>query len=1197
MPIRINLKELFGSDPQNITADKLNYNFNKLLELGVGLPGERGLTGIQGPAGPAGPTGPTGPGGNKWFVGSGNPNTQTFTGLIDGDFFLSSDNSEIWQYDEGTDSWTLLVDLEGVVTDYLTLAGVTFVRGVGDSSPDDERYIVFPNRGNDTTAVTTDAIGGSSENDILFLNNFNEKFSVVDIANFPANTNDLYTALEKIFVDDTSGVPGRYHLELGSLFADTQGPDTNLLSSLKHNIKLRHVVDDLGGSYQYPSSNEYLYIGKFSLSKTESQPTSELDFNSLFEFNTAKFNAEGASIVREEIAVRFGPTEALGEYHTGAIADGINIVSGSKVFEFGLASDFSSNNQDIDGNDYAIITQSGLDGIISIGDSFFDGGNIRQLGSTGGTTLGSLYISNSNQSNNAENIYGNLGIAAHGNTLYMVAGNSPVFDGTAQNLNSTGLTGTVSSWNTQEDLPELMHSEKNSASSFSPFSGVGLCDVEVSGRYLYLLNNQENSQLTESSGYNQANLQIMRHDLGLGNYSKLYNWPSYTSGLELDAAWRVKALGNHLIVGSNRLRYFGHPSNSNGGTITSTPRNTLHIVNVSDPASPFTTDQRALLNTHVLDMCVISNRWIAALEFQWTGVSAVFPSPPTATGYVVKLTVYEIRTDAATGLDIFTSAYSVTLDTYTTTVNNKTTFYNESISKVGTICTDGKYIYASYEDKTWVIEEDDTNSNPQILTSIIHTSGASYPKSYDSKVVGKSLYLISGGNAGSGVSDKQYTSTNTYLKKIDISDALSPVVEWSIETGHAGTKFEIVGNKAYIAHQFQYVTGNPNLGIETIELDGIITDHANIGSLKSTDIHSTGEINAARNVNVGRSISVGESALVQGTLGVEGIVDVGDSMRIGRGLNIGTSLNSSLDINNGKITLGTSGTTSRIDVNDNSSNDRINLVSTTSTAYINLNDGSGNRLVHINQSAGPYAVIALGANNPAFDGDGHYILAANPNQKLLFGSLVNPAGSNGINYELVLHNAGSSLPAPLGAKNGLQVSHSLWVGGDCHVNGTISGGSKLFKIKHPLPEKSETHYLEHSAVESPTIDNNYRGKSQLSQGQISINIDEFFGMTEGTFSALNRNIQCFTSNESGWSAVRGTVSDNILLIECQDSESNDTVSWLVVGERKDINIMESSNTDSDGRLIVEYARPEGDVDFDPSIYDMQIGEDSEEEGA
>ena len=41
MPIRINLKELFPADSQEITVDKLNFNFNKLLELAIGEQGLR----------------------------------------------------------------------------------------------------------------------------------------------------------------------------------------------------------------------------------------------------------------------------------------------------------------------------------------------------------------------------------------------------------------------------------------------------------------------------------------------------------------------------------------------------------------------------------------------------------------------------------------------------------------------------------------------------------------------------------------------------------------------------------------------------------------------------------------------------------------------------------------------------------------------------------------------------------------------------------------------------------------------------------------------------------------------------------------------------------------------------------------------------------------------------------------------------
>ena len=88
MPVRINLKELFAADVQTIFTDKINYNFNKMLELGIGEIGERGITGPGGSAGPGGIPGPTGQRGNKWFVGAGDPNGQSFTGLIDGDFYL-----------------------------------------------------------------------------------------------------------------------------------------------------------------------------------------------------------------------------------------------------------------------------------------------------------------------------------------------------------------------------------------------------------------------------------------------------------------------------------------------------------------------------------------------------------------------------------------------------------------------------------------------------------------------------------------------------------------------------------------------------------------------------------------------------------------------------------------------------------------------------------------------------------------------------------------------------------------------------------------------------------------------------------------------------------------------------------------------------------------------------------------------------
>jgi len=134
------------------------------------------------------------------------------------------------------------------------------------------------------------------------------------------------------------------------------------------------------------------------------------------------------------------------------------------------------------------------------------------------------------------------------------------------------------------------------------------------------------------------------------------------------------------------------------------------------------------------------------------------------------------------------------------------------------------------------------------------------------------------------------------------------------------------------------------------------------------------------------------------------------------------------------------------------------------------------------------------------------------------------------------------------------------------VTGTLSKGSGSFKIDHPL--KPETHYLVHSFVESPQANNIYRGKVVLDAGQATVNLDSVSGMTEGTFVALNRDIQCFTTNESGWTAVRGSVSGNILTIEAQ-SECADTISWMVIGERQDQHMYDTNWTDENGKVIVE----------------------------
>ena len=142
------------------------------------------------------------------------------------------------------------------------------------------------------------------------------------------------------------------------------------------------------------------------------------------------------------------------------------------------------------------------------------------------------------------------------------------------------------------------------------------------------------------------------------------------------------------------------------------------------------------------------------------------------------------------------------------------------------------------------------------------------------------------------------------------------------------------------------------------------------------------------------------------------------------------------------------------------------------------------------------------------------------------------------------------------------------------IGGALSKGSGSFKIDHPLEAKKDTHHLVHSFIEGPQADLIYRGRVTLSGGSASVNVDTASDMTDGTFVALCRDVQCFTSNETGWTAVKGVVSGNTLTITAQDNSCTDTISWMVIGERQDPHMKDSLTdwTDSDGKIIVEPAK-------------------------
>ena len=137
------------------------------------------------------------------------------------------------------------------------------------------------------------------------------------------------------------------------------------------------------------------------------------------------------------------------------------------------------------------------------------------------------------------------------------------------------------------------------------------------------------------------------------------------------------------------------------------------------------------------------------------------------------------------------------------------------------------------------------------------------------------------------------------------------------------------------------------------------------------------------------------------------------------------------------------------------------------------------------------------------------------------------------------------------------------------IMGALAKGSGSFRICHPLPSKVKTHALVHSFIEGPNADLIYSGHSKLTNGIACINIDCSARMTQGTFEALNRCVRIFTTNETSWDAVRGKVCGNMVVIESQNTNSEDEISWMVIGERHDKHMFDTEWTDSDARVITE----------------------------
>lgn len=145
---------------------------------------------------------------------------------------------------------------------------------------------------------------------------------------------------------------------------------------------------------------------------------------------------------------------------------------------------------------------------------------------------------------------------------------------------------------------------------------------------------------------------------------------------------------------------------------------------------------------------------------------------------------------------------------------------------------------------------------------------------------------------------------------------------------------------------------------------------------------------------------------------------------------------------------------------------------------------------------------------------------------------------------------------------------------ELQVVGAINATTKQFDIPHPLIVDKR---LVHSCIEGPRMDLLYRGSVTLQGGigTVDLNRDSTSSpecaMTAGTFEALTVNPVFYLQNTTSFDRVIGSLSGATLAIQCQNSNSTDVITWMVLAERADKGAIEAPHTNAEGRLITEYS--------------------------
>lgn len=965
MPIRVNLKELFPADSQEISVDKINFNFNKLLELGIGEQGIIGLTGPLGSAGPTGAQGEDGVRGSQWYVDSAtDPNTLTFQDLLTGDLYLDSTNVSIWQWTGST--WTFVVDLTAVINNYLAATPSPFVRGlgIGPDSNKDHRFILFNRRGNTNLDIVNDNLPGgagsnASNNDILFLNNFNEDtLEALLQSQFPPGfefgpallpvgnqipSASLFNSLLSVQLDHTTSSLGRYHLDMGVLYeSDPLDPDSEpKLTTVFENFKMRYLRV---GSSVHPGQDHY-NLSLFTLDIPEvSIPAIHRVTNGVFKFETPKFlptiDNERSNFY---IGSKYGLDEIVGT--SGIIeTDGALFVDEvSTIYaNIGIAKNYTIPNLPNTGyiqkvsapsESYFMLDTSGaIEAVLVNTDLYQNNGNIIQAGS-GEPRLKYSSVARFNSPGLYDEFVGHLGIAIDGENIYTVGGCFDIDDaGDLQNKFGYFNKFSIDNPNRPSEASLYSANKQNgvTTSTTSPSVtctpqyadtikpiGPGASDVAIAGKHAYVVNTH-NIQKTDSIvtggspsfSYLRTYFQVLKldevNDAGPRRISRLgqktgptdrFSMRGSSSGgndpEELNSAYRIKIKDNFAIVATNALYNQAGPGFL--GTLNPVPVNEnydgrITAIDITIPERPkivasgfqdaaykFTVTGPGVLKSAFMDFEIVGDK-VFALTWE-QNVPTVPRGFSPVCNIVINVNAFNISelkySENLDGLAAPTIPPNPTIrwqgKSSTSFISSSvvdTSTYN-TIFKRGAITSKEDKIYAGWSNEIRTYTIDNANNSgtipncsaiyPQGTIFTLPFSSGQYNGIVDMKRFGNTLWVLA---LVDGVSK---------LYKIDVSNGLLETAETlqlvSEKTINSpATRFEVVGKHLYLACHNTGSSDANGVALIAIDFDGLYTDGAHIGTLRTEKLDVTGDSHIGKDLTVQGSLNVGVGIKADATI-------------------------------------------------------------------------------------------------------------------------------------------------------------------------------------------------------------------------------------------------------------------------------------------------------------------------------------------